>query len=307
MNRLILRLLPLALPPHASTPYVYALGISCFLPVYAAFECSLRAAVSSQPGRSALPFRLHHPKLERSLRLQYDLEYLLPSFECSRISYQIQKIFGENRNQTLFPHLQAFVAHIHDSTTVKPHLLLAYTWIFYMALFSGGRYIHAKLSAAGPAFWAHIPTYSTNGPVKGKERGFELPLGFWDVSNLVDDEDLRADYKSRIQEIEQSLTPDQRNDIVNEAVEIMERLLLVVGEAELHIPNGDIQHKSRADILMLNQKIHARQMPDISFLALLLKHMLPMGMTDLLDCFNNLISWVTEKPPIIASTSIKAE
>ena len=52
------------------------------------------------------------------------------------------------------PRLMTFISHIQTSTTRKPHLLIAYAWIFYMALFSGGRWIRAQLYAAGEDFWS---------------------------------------------------------------------------------------------------------------------------------------------------------
>lgn len=57
--------------------------------------------------------------------------------------------------------LARFTAHIKKAVKANPHVLLAYAWVLYMALFSGGRYLRASLQTAGglgDEFWARDPS-----------------------------------------------------------------------------------------------------------------------------------------------------
>lgn len=51
----------------------------------------------------------------------------------------------------------SFVSHIRRSFENRPHNIIAYAWVLYMALFSGGRFVRATLEAAGPVFWTRVP------------------------------------------------------------------------------------------------------------------------------------------------------
>lgn len=199
--------------------------------------------------------------------------------------------------------LTTFVTHIHESISVKPHLYLSYTWVLYMAIFSGGRYIRAKLSSAGEDFWANTPPvesgeneYGRGGAeVEGLEK---WPLSFWNFSGSSDGEDLKADYKSRVGEIERVLTMKEREEIITEAVEIMKRLLQIIRKIEVTVAEGVAEviiggescqshtaeinlirsHKDESYLYLSNSPAEG----DRSLSALLCRHLLPMGMVDLL-------------------------
>ncbi len=70
--------------------------------------------------------------------------------------------------------LQAFLAHIRYSVARRPHVLIAYAWVFYMALFSGGRWIRAQLHGAGERFWTEPAATATaakeDAPTADKEE-----------------------------------------------------------------------------------------------------------------------------------------
>jgi heme oxygenase len=113
---------------------------------------------------------------------------------------------------------QSFMTHIRTSTNEKPHLLIAYTWILYMALFSGGRHIRARLLSAGPKFW-------------GVEEE-DPPLSFWTFPSSTDGEDLKTLYKAQVLELSTSLTELERKEIVAGGVEIMSTMLKLVDEVD---------------------------------------------------------------------------
>lgn len=308
LNQRLLQVLPLALPPNTSNHHLYAYGIAHFFPVYSAFESAINALLQSQPSLNPLLSRLRMSDLERSSRLQRDLIRLLPP-SCLQTLTLFDNCktkvdtLGKGDGSSMLSHeLMTFVTHIHESIRAKPHLYLSYTWVFYMAIFSGGRYIRAKLKSAGEDFWANtLPVESDKnkngrrgGEVKGQE---EWPLSFWNFSGSSDGEDLKADYKSRVGEMERILTLKDREEIVNEAVVIMKRLLEIVRGIEVAVAEGVAEgiigcEISQSRIAETNfmpghkddsyeslSNIPAGGNPSLS--SLLCKHLLPMGMVDL--------------------------
>ncbi len=228
MNQLILRLLPLALPPHASNPYLYARGISNFLPIYSAFENPLRSLHSLVLPRHVIPVvhRLYIQDLERSSSLEHDLKFLSPRSDLRIEGNAFDSEYRVNDR----PRLREFVHHISAAVEAKPHVLLAYTWVFYMALFAGGRYIRGKLhSVKEERFWARrVNAIPAGGAAADMNR-----LSFWNFPVATHDgEDLKTEFKARVQEIEPNLSPAEKKDIIQEAVEIMRRLLEVVHEID---------------------------------------------------------------------------
>ncbi len=151
------------------------------------------------------------------------------------------------------PRLQAFVAHVRSAAKGKPHLLMAYMWVLYMALFSGGRYIRARLRGAGGEFWSG-----------GDEEGTaDRYLTFWSFEGGEDGEDLKAEFKDRFASVEERLTEGEKDEVVGEAVFIMRAVEGVVGEVAEVIGQG------------------AEGQPGMRWL--LLKHVLPMGMVELME------------------------
>lgn len=204
--------------------------------------------------------------------------------------------------------LTTFVTHIQESVSVKPHLYVSYTWVLYMAIFSGGRYIRAKLKSAGEDFWVRTPPFESVKNSNGHEateldEPANWPLSFWNFLGSSDGEDLKADYKSRVEEIERILTLKEREDVINEAVEIMKKLLEIVREIEMAVAEGAAEgiigsetcQTHRADFnLMSGHKdgsylshINSSAAENPSLLTLLSKHLLPMGMVDLLAGIKN--------------------
>lgn len=222
-----------------------------------------------------------------------------------------------------------FVTHIHESISVKPHLYLSYTWVLYMAIFSGGRYIRAKLSSAGEDFWANTP------PVESGENEYDRgcraevegpenwPLSFWNFSGSSDGEDLKADYKFRVGEIERVLTMKEREEIITEAVEIMKRLLQIIRKIEVAVAEGVAKviiggescqshlaeinsirsHKDESYLYLSNSPAEGGR----SFSALLCKHLLPMGMVDLLIGVKNAFFSAEQNSKVPVAIPVKSD
>ena len=132
----------------------------------------------------------------------------------------------------------AFCTHIRKVVHEKPWTLVAYAWCFYMAVFSGGRWIRAGMLRAGEDFW---PSTKEDG-IGLEERG----LSFWHFPGLHDGEDIKAEFKLRLEEAEQLFTDDQRIDVIEEAknifqlcAELVFELDDMVGSARATAPQGE--------------------------------------------------------------------
>ncbi len=119
------------------------------------------------------------------------------------------------------PNLRSFLAHISTSTSQKPYLLIAYTHLLYLALFSGGRHLRSQLRAANTQSWRLGPS---------PDLDPDAPLQFWCFDGDEDGEDLKADFKARFKALEDELTGEERREVVQEAVEVMRWMVKVVEE-----------------------------------------------------------------------------
>ncbi|KAF2126967.1 heme oxygenase-like protein [Dothidotthia symphoricarpi CBS 119687] len=238
LNRLITSRLPLALPPHASDPTLYATGLVHFAHIYLTFESlwadtirdytphseptassnspllsyllvnpydspslftsTLGAPTQPSPLLAAFLQSLRPRGLVRSVRLKKDLEYLL-DLHPTDLEVLLAKYPGDK--------VADFCTHIRKSVNEKPWTLVSYAWCFYMAVFSGGRWIRGGLLNAGPEFW----------PASDKVDLQQCGLSFWHFPGAHDGEDIKADFKTRLGAAEALFTPDERVDIIEEA------------------------------------------------------------------------------------------
>jgi heme oxygenase len=153
------------------------------------------------------------PGLWRSDSIKKDLEYLETATGAD-----LEVISNEQ--------LRSFTEHIYRHTREKPHVLVAYSWIMYMAIFSGGRWIREQLTESGPEFWSVThDSDKTDYWIHGTLRpGFTL----FCFSGNRDGEDIKADFKARLEKAEELLTENQRKDIVDEAQFIFEQCVAIV-------------------------------------------------------------------------------
>lgn len=221
LNRSITARLPLCLPPHARDAQLYYRGISLFAVIYIAFERQWMNVLEHLEGRnrddrriSDILKRLYIPSLQRSERLQADLNKLRRRWPCISSSQPTMSL--------------PIAEQIAESIRDKPHNLIAYSWIMYMALFNGGRWIRTQLQSAGPEFWgmAHV------------DSGIDC-LSFWDFDGTEDGEDIKRDFKQRIEEITGLLSNEEREDIVQEAVRIFQLCQSLVDHLDETVGSND--------------------------------------------------------------------
>ncbi|TKA82330.1 hypothetical protein B0A49_00071 [Cryomyces minteri] len=252
LNRLITSRLPLALPPYTTSPVLYALGLRHFAHVYYAFEAQwTRLCAPRGVAEDLLPDHTLHaqdiraflagllpPGLMRSERLCGDLSVLSDSFGVA-----------DDTAPCPGKAVQAFVAHIKDAVSARNHVLVAYAWVMYMAIFSGGRWIRAQLlSASSPSeptnnsgtFWP-LPTRSTSENIsqqpQHEERDEDEPdhppgLSFLHFPGPSDGEDVKAAFKQRLEAAEPLFSADERREIVAEAGRIFGYCIDIVAELD---------------------------------------------------------------------------
>ncbi|KAJ9148409.1 Heme-binding protein HMX1 [Pleurostoma richardsiae] len=306
LNRLILLRLPLAIPPQSLTSSMYVTGLLHITPIYMAFE-SLWAqihhsSVQKEPGPAPVeagpdlpapwpaapqwPFGdddspateaftrahlldetralLQHmfiPGLLRSAALRADIQ-ALTGWSDVVIDDQLQCAAATGSSGD-------FIEHIRLAVEEKPHVLLAYAWVLYMALFSGGRFIRETLESIGDDFWGTVPdpvrpslrlclprssssdlSPSRGGADEDPEPGDDededavsplpasdrttpkLPLGFFRFATPRDGDDLKELFKARLLETDLQLTTLQRDDVVREAGHIFENMIKLVAQLD---------------------------------------------------------------------------
>lgn len=281
LNRTLILRLPLALPPHAPNPTIYASGLLHVAPIYLVFESLWRNIVleestSSTPFNPPLldpksltlfPSDLDHPDCEyepspstcppelrsilsrvllpsltRSPSLHHDIQ-AITGWTPSEVSAQIRLVAKTGR-------LAESLAHTKRTVTKNPHVLLAYAWVFYMALFSGGRLIRASLEEPGHSFWDRKADPVAPAGRECDEPAFHregLPTSFFRFKTPEDGEDLKAEFKKRLNEAEGELSDGQVDDIVQEAVCIFDNMMLLVTQLDGVCGSGGSEKQEKVD------------------------------------------------------------
>ncbi|KAF3021078.1 heme oxygenase [Neopestalotiopsis sp. 37M] len=257
LNKLIIARLPLAIPPHVNDPSNYVSGLLHITPIYATFEslwksildspastesnatkddhsceaCKPSSAIHHASGSLDEPHgpavcsrlqsllqHLHTTDLERVVSLKKDIA-MMTGWSPELLDEQL-------KSATESPFLSAFVDNIRRSVQERPQVLLAYAWVLYMALFSGGRFMKASLSKLDPSFW------TANTMATGSAGHDGLPLNFFTFDAPNDGDEIKLAFKKRLAESESLLTPEEREDVVMEAQRIFEFMVEIVGELD---------------------------------------------------------------------------
>lgn len=237
LNRLIIARIPLALPPTTTSPKFYALGLAAFAQIYLAFEHAFDELERSQaPADHETPTdtdtahqrdlkawlsTIRPASLKRSPRLKRDLQYL-PELDRSN-----------------FAQLDAdTTSHILALAAAKPHVLVAYTWVMYMAIFSGGRWIRSQLASAEPEFWT---SHTNAGPALAEKTPLGMPgFSFLSFDGDEDGEDIKVEYKKRLAEGEKLLSAQEREDITAASQELFERCIAIVKKLDVEVRKQQI-------------------------------------------------------------------
>ncbi|KAK4504708.1 hypothetical protein PRZ48_002670 [Zasmidium cellare] len=244
LNRLLMDRLPLALPPHADSPLLYSKGIVPFARIFILFEIEwellTRHFDTKASKYSGHDYELRQwlsslrpAGLPRSHRLREDLRHL-------------RMVAGPTIYNT--PALgDRWVKDMRCLMREKPHVFVAFAWVFYMAIFSGGRWIRQQLSNGGVDFWVGQP-----GGVLPK-NDLDVPgFSFLSFDGEQDGEDLKTLFKTRLADAELLLTMEEKQDVINVSQQLFDRCVLLVHEL---------------DQMVYRQKIRS-WLPTILFVAL---------------------------------------
>ncbi|GAB0141752.1 hypothetical protein EsHS_00002332, partial [Epichloe bromicola] len=245
LNKLIIARLPLALPPHATSSLVYASGLMHIAPVYTTFE-TVWSDIIERPDPSKVS-----PQLQEIL----DLMYLPGLMRRDRLQADIRSMTGWTQDMTTEQldiisktgHLAEFLKHIRRAIKSKPHVLLAYSYIMFMSLFAGGRFIRATLESAGDDFWKRpSPSQTSQHPGLPPQATHGMPLRFFHFDTPRDGEDLKRNFKERLADAEKLLSYREKHDIVQEAICIFQNMILVVAQLD-NVVGGVASHPPSAD------------------------------------------------------------
>jgi len=267
LNRLITSRLPLALPPHAADPSLYTTGLLHFAHIFLTFESlwadllrdhnarpssitSSDPSPASPPTSPLLSYLLVNPYdspsfftstlgaptppspqlvsflqtlrprgLIRSVRVMRDLECLM-GLHPTDLEVLLAKYPGDK--------VAEFCTHIRKTVHEKPWTLVSYAWCFYMAVFSGGRWIRAGLLRAGPDFWQAGERTEKASTSNLAENGLSL----WHFPGQFDGEDIKLEFKAHLAAAEALFTADERVDIIEEAKNIFQLCASLVQELD---------------------------------------------------------------------------
>jgi heme oxygenase len=185
----------------------------------ALFTSTLGAPTPPSPQLLAFLQTLRPKGLIRSARVKRDLGFLL-DLHPTDLDVLLAKYPGDK--------VADFCTHIRKAVHEKPWTLVSYAWCFYMAVFSGGRWIRAGLLQAGPEFWQAESKDEKTSTLPLPECG----LSFWHFPGQYDGEDIKVEFKTRLAAAETLLTTDQRVDIIEEAKNIFQLCASLVHELD---------------------------------------------------------------------------
>ena len=198
------------------------------------FTSTLAAPTAPSPPLVNLLQTVRPRGLLRSARLKRDLEYLL-RLNTTDLEVVLAKYPGDK--------VADFCAHIRKTVHERPWTLLSYAWCFYMAVFSGGRWIRAGLLRAGPDFWQACETSDRLQPSALSDRG----LSFWHFPGHFDGEDIKVEFKAHLAAAETLFTADERVDIIEEAKNIFQLCASLVQELDEMAEAHDAEDDHRQD------------------------------------------------------------
>ncbi|RVX70753.1 hypothetical protein B0A52_05404 [Exophiala mesophila] len=193
LNVDVLAHLPQSLPPIASNSLPYATGMVVFGQVYFAFEDQMQETLQRDQTPETTRDIYQHiffPRLLRTARLRADIDALKSKFGPHT----------EEGLTSLGEESKRFYDQVRRILNEKPHVILAYAWTMYLALFNGGRWIRKQLATPGPDFW----------------QG-DSALSFWDFNdedNTESDEALKLAFKDGFSTAADFLSDEEKDDVI---------------------------------------------------------------------------------------------
>jgi heme oxygenase len=150
------------------------------------------------------------------------LIYLPKILRSERLRSDLSRLEAEHGNNTLLETEPPNAAsYITEAVTTRPHVLLAYTYVMYMALFNGGHWIRGKLLEAGNVYWSDHDATEITEPTHSRSDSLSY-LSFWHFDSTQHGEDVRQDFRARLLRASTLLTDDENLDVIHEARKVYE-------------------------------------------------------------------------------------
>jgi hypothetical protein len=233
LNRLITSRLPLGLPPHQNSPLVLSRGLVPFARIILLFEIEWEILTRHVEFNLSLPAATHL----RAQEIRTWLTGLRPAglVRTPRIKADLHHL-GSRAGRHVYdtvPLGAAWTEEMRARVRGKPHLLVGFAWVFYMAIFSGGRWIRQRLADTGPEFWIGPDGGGGGDGYHRDGLSREFPgFTFFSFDGEADGEDVKAAFKARLLEAETLLSGQERREVVEMSVELFRRSIQLVGEID---------------------------------------------------------------------------
>ena len=225
LNHMIIHRLPQALPPNAESPLLLGIGLVSFTRIITFFESEwthlIRDVKQTPASARGHDFEirkwlaeLRPAGLLRSERIRADLRHLR--------DVAGSKVFDVPTAG------EEWLFQMRALMRTHPHVLVAFAWVMYMAIFSGGRWIRHELAKAGAGFWTNQPEtfYDEKG---GQAPLLELPgFTFLSFDGKQDGADIKALFKSRLEKGDVLLTEQEKREIVDVSQQLFDHCIFLV-------------------------------------------------------------------------------
>jgi heme oxygenase len=178
---------------------LYREGIRSFYHVYSAFERTWAKLLANPSGIQPHVYTalqaLYDPRLSRASAIALDLTYMYGTNEFDPESAPTTK------------EVQACVAHIEKTLQEKPHLVIAYAHIYFMALFAGGKILLRQLFAAKDFFPVNPPAGTYEEAIAFGTNMFMFPV------EKGKEESLRAKFKDAMETVEGGFSEEEKTGL----------------------------------------------------------------------------------------------
>ncbi|KAH3674800.1 hypothetical protein WICMUC_003003 [Wickerhamomyces mucosus] len=193
---------------------IYRQGLQGFYHVFKNVEILINKELQSSNSKVGKILKeFWNPLIARTEALEQDLLYFYGG-DRSKFETPI-------RNEQI-----EFVNHIYKTYQLKPHILIAYCHVMYLALFAGGRLMLSSLTKATGIF-PHVEGQTIEDVSKKGTNLFRF--------DVQDDESFRLGYKRDYELATRlSLTEEEKLDIIEESNYIFEQNSKFITELEIH-------------------------------------------------------------------------
>lgn len=175
---------------------LYREGLLSFAFVFKTFEEEWASLMSSSSSNI-------DPRIKTALQNLYST----PLLRTPQLTKDLHYYFGSTPYSTKAPttiQRTAYVTHIRKVVAEKPHVLIAYAYNYYMALFAGGKILKYQISKAKGFFPERFGMTEEERIMAGTNLfSFEVEQG--------KEEGLRTSFKGALLDLEDTLTMQERN------------------------------------------------------------------------------------------------